>query len=326
MNKKELIRKTDKMVPICYDEMFKAVYREYPNITAYLISVLTGIPYTLLNGKIAFKNTNQKLSRVTDKKSDKDVIFIVDLEEPLKINLEMNNRKTFKQEIIERNLYFASNFFGMGLEESEDYTNIKTTIQYNFNLKYVDKINKEKVDEYVLRNKYGHILTEKLKIIHINIEELSKLWYSEARFNYPENYQILCGISALMMCTDKNKFESDIKDVPLDEKIRMDIERIVEEMNYDDQLPERYYDRDEEWDRIKRTCIKSEIKEGIEKGIQRRMKKEFRESIEKGKKEEKIEIARNLIKLNTISVEDISKTTGLSIEEIEKLKNIDSNI
>lgn len=56
------------------------------------------------------------------------------------------------------------------------------------------------------------------------------------------------------------------------------------------------------------------------------MKKEFWESIEKGKKEEKIEIARNLIKLNTISVEDISKTTGLSIEEIEKLKNIDSNI
>ena len=301
------------MVPICYDEMFKAVFgnREYPNITAYLISVLTGIPYTLLKGKIAFKNTNQKLSRVTDKKSDKDVIFIVDLEEPLKINLEMNNRKTFKQEIIERNLYFASNFFGMGLEESEDYTNIKTTIQYNFNLKYVDKINKEKVDEYVLRNKYGHILTEKLKIIHINIEELSKLWYSEARFNYPENYQILCGISALMMCTDKNKFESDIKDVPLDEKIRMDIERIVEEMNYDDHLPERYYDRDEEWDRIKRTCIKSEIKEGIQKGIEKGKKE--------GKKEEKIEIARNMLKKG-MDISIISELTNLDVDTISTLK------
>ena len=153
LNKKQLINNPNKMVPICYDEMFKAVFgnREYPNITAYLISVLTGIPYSLLKGKIAFKNTNQKLLRVTDKKADKDVIFIVGLEEPLKINLEMNNRQTFKQEIIERNIYFASNFFGMGLEESEDYTNIKTTIQYNFNLKYVDTINKEKIDEYVLR-------------------------------------------------------------------------------------------------------------------------------------------------------------------------------
>ena len=310
LNKKQLINNPNKMVPICYDEMFKAVFgnREYPNITAYLISVLTGIPYSLLKGKIAFKNTNQKLSRVTDKKADKDVIFIVDLEEPLKINLEMNNRKTFKQEIIERNIYFASNFFGMGLEESEDYTNIKTTIQYNFNLKYVDTINKEKIDEYVLRNKYGHILTEKLKIIHINIEELSKLWYSEARFNYPENYQILCGISALMMCTDKSKFESDIRSVPLDEKIRMDIERIVEEMNYDDQLPERYYDRDEEWDRIKRTCIKSEIKEASKKAL------------ELGANQEKVEIAKKMLKLGTISIDDISKATGLSKDEIKNLK------
>ncbi len=310
MNKKQLINNPNKMVPICYDEMFKAVFgnREYPNITAYLISVLTGIPYSLLKGKIAFKNTRQKLSQVTDKKADKDVIFIVDLEEPLKINLEMNNRKVFKQEIIERNIYFASNFFGMELEESEDYTNIKTTIQYNFNLKYVDTINKEKIDEYVLRNKYGHILTEKLKIIHINIEELSKLWYSEARFNYPENYQILCGISALMMCTDKSKFESDIRSVPLDEKIRMDIERIVEEMNYDDQLPERYYDRDEEWDRIKRTCIKSEIKEASKKAL------------ELGANQEKVEIAKKMLKLGTISIDDISKATGLSKDEIKSLK------
>ena len=71
-----------------------------------------------------------------------------------------------------------------------------------------------------------------------------------------------------MMCTDKSKFESDIRSVPLDEKIRMGIERIVEEMNYDDQLPERYYDRDEEWDRIKRTYIKSEIKEASKKALE----------------------------------------------------------
>ena len=72
MNKKQLINNPNKMVPICYDEMFKAVFgnREYPNITAYLISVLTGIPYSLLKGKIAFKNTNQKLSRVTEKKEE----------------------------------------------------------------------------------------------------------------------------------------------------------------------------------------------------------------------------------------------------------------
>ena len=90
-------------------------------------------------------------------------------------------------------------------------------------------------------------------------------------------------------------------------------------MNYDDQLPERYYDRDEEWDRIKRTCIKSEIKEGIEKGIQRRMKKEFRESIEKGKKEEKIEIARNMLKKG-MDISIISELTNLDVDTISTLE------
>ena len=36
--------------------------------------------------------------------------------------------------------------------------------------------------------------------------------------------------------------------------------------------------------------------------------------------ERNIEIAKNLLKLGTVSIEDISKATGLTIEEINKLK------
>ena len=84
----------------------------------------------------------------------------------------------------------------MGLKESENYDNVLQTIQYDFNRGYVEKTNKKEVD---LRNKYGNILTENVKIVHINIDELSKLWYSESRKQYSKNYQILCGISALMV-------------------------------------------------------------------------------------------------------------------------------
>lgn len=41
--------------------------------------------------------------------------------------------------------------------------------------------------------------------------------------------------------------------------------------------------------------------------------------IEQGKKEEKMEIAKNLLNTN-LSDEDIAKATGLSIEEIMQLK------
>lgn len=106
----------------------------------------------------------------------------------------------------------------MGLKESENYDNVLQTIQYDFNRGYVEKTNKKEVD---LKNKYWNILTENVKIVHINIDELSKLWYSESRKQYSKNYQILCGISALigMVCTKKSKLEEELKEIPLEEEI-----------------------------------------------------------------------------------------------------------
>ena len=44
-----------------------------------------------------------------------------------------------------------------------------------------------------------------------------------------------------------------------------------------------------------------------------------RDGIQQGIQQEKIEIAKNLLSLN-IKIDDIMKATGLTIEEIEKLK------
>jgi predicted transposase/invertase (TIGR01784 family) len=64
-------------------------------------------------------------------------------------------------------------------------------------------------------------------------------------------------------------------------------------------------------DRVREKGKKEGIEEGIKEGI--------KEGMERGKKEGKIEIARNLLTSN-ISTELISNATGLSIEQIKKLK------
>ena len=56
--------------------------------------------------------------------------------------------------------------------------------------------------------------------------------------------------------------------------------------------------------------IKQGIKQGIERGIER--------GIEQGISSEKEKIAKNLLSMN-MSIEDISKATGLSIDEIKNL-------
>ena len=59
--------------------------------------------------------------------------------------------------------------------------------------------------------------------------------------------------------------------------------------------------------------------ENIEKGIKKGLEKGLKKGKEEGKKEEKIDIAKNMLKLN-VDVNIISQSTGLSIEEIDKLK------
>mgnify|MGYP004660520019 CR=1 FL=1 len=304
MNEKEI-------KPLTKDKIFKMIFgnEEYPNITAYLVSILLNIPYQLVKGKIVFKNTRNNLKRATDKASDKDIVFIVDLEEPydaLKVNLEMNNTKYISSIIISRNIYYMSNFHSIGLKEGTNYNEIVQTIQYNFNRGYVDKTNKSLIDEYYLRNKYGNILTEDMKIVHLNIDELSKLWYSEDRNKYSKNYQILCGISALMVCTKKEKLEKELEQIPLEEEIKKEIERIVEEMNYDDAIPERIYDPIEEERRIR------------EGEIARAEKLAKREGWKQGSNDKSIEIAKSMLEKN-MDIELISELTNLSKDEISNL-------
>ena len=60
------------------------------------------------------------------------------------------------------------------------------------------------------------------------------------------------------------------------------------------------------------------LKEGLKKGLDKGLKEGLKEGLKKGEKNKSIEIAKNMLKLN-IDINTISKSTGLSIEEINLL-------
>jgi len=62
------------------------------------------------------------------------------------------------------------------------------------------------------------------------------------------------------------------------------------------------------------------IKQGLEQGIKQGIEQGIQQGIEQGKKQEKIEIVKKLLELNT-TIEDIIKVTNLTREEILKIKN-----
>ena len=112
-----------------------------------------------------------------------------------------------------------------------------------------------------------------------------------------EEYKIL----ATLTC-DKEELHEICKGDRVLERLESEVVR----MNEDDQIRENLL-AIENAKRVHNTLIKNAKEEGLAEGI------------EQGSKQEKIEIAKNMLAENT-NIEFISKVTGLTQDEIETLK------
>ena len=70
----------------------------------------------------------------------------------------------------------------------------------------------------------------------------------------------------------------------------------------------------------KEAVMLAEMREKAMMDEQSRLNGARKEGVKKGVKEGKIEVAKNFLKMG-MSIEQISMGTGLTIEEVEKLKN-----
>jgi len=277
--------------------------------------------------KIIFKSTSHYKKKVREKNSEKDIVFLVDLSEPLKLNLEMNRSDTLGQPIIDRNTYYLSNLFGSGLKRSNEYKDLKMTIQYNFNLDYVDKLEEPLIDEYVYQNSRGNVLTEKVKIVHINIKQMANMWYNGEYKKFETVSPILFGLSALMLESEKNKFEKLAREIKMDSQIKEQLERIVMDMNVDDELFTKCYDLEEEREKMYEAMLEWEVEQKVKQKVEQAVSEAVTKAVTKNTKEldEKYQENQKLLILNMyqqgISIEKIAVIMNLNLEEVKKTIN-----
>lgn len=96
-----------------------------------------------------------------------------------------------------------------------------------------------------------------------------------------------------------------ITDDPDDLKVIEELERL----SMDDYFRYMYNEKE-----VNERLMNSRYQEGMNDGISQGIS----QGIEQGEKNKQIEIARNLLKLGTIGIEEVSKATGLTIEELNK--------
>ena len=219
--------------------------------------------------------------------------IVTELDGKEKCNIEM--QLIDKNNIIERMLYYWSKMYTRQIKAGEDYDKLEKTIVIliaDFNIKGLEEVEYHSTWKIIETNSVKKlILTDKFEL---DIIELSKI-----------------------------KGRENEKDQLLDWLIFLEnpeSERVARKMEENENLKEAV----EKLDRISEDEKMQRIIELREKAIRDEhaiYDKGLDDGIEKGAKEEKIKIVKSMLKEN-MDIEIIIKITGLTKEEIEKLKEM----
>ena len=289
------------LIPLYFDEAFKIMFGnpEHLEVLTVLLSRILKVEYRDIEGRIELSPPSLPNRTIGKKKSTRDVVVTIKSNEQYKLILEVNVKERFYQSIVDRNLCYVSQIAGGGLQEGKNYEDMKITFLINLNTFYVDPEHEKAIDMYHFRNEEGYILSEKIKVLNINLVKCHELWYNKSykgQFEpYEEDLVLLC---AAMMMDQKEEYEKCLKEVRMRPEIKEMMERVSIEMTKDEEMWGRWYNKEEEEKLIRESIIQEERKDAT--------------------KEEQIKIAREMLS-NDLDINLISRCTKLSIEVIENL-------
>lgn len=287
---------SDNIIPLVYDREFKSFASIYSKeLVDFIISLcklnIECNNYNLINNEITTFYEDDKLM-VTD--------LIYQLNDKIFLNIELNTSKS--KYLMYKNLLYIYKILLSNQNKGKKYKDV-TVIQVNFDLYSFKDMNKVK---NVIKVMNKDNLKEYLNTFTIFHLELDKAWNNE--YNVSEE-----GIRFLRMLSSRSKILN--KYLARDNLFLKKVAKFMEEYsNSSDNL--LYYNQKELDDYIKESELEDSYNSGLSKGKSLGLS----EGKNLGKQENSIEIAMKMLE-DGMSLGTISKYSGLSKEEILKLKN-----
>ena len=281
-----MIEETKRFIPLKFDLMFKKVFANEEDlipIRKLLKEVLGIVPKSV-------KILNSELIGRPYKDKKVEVDLIVELDDGTKVNIEINTYEN--KSIINRNVYYICRNISKDLSKSNEYDEINRHIQINLDYSVMHK---SPIMKYRLYDKEAEEeLTDMMEIIKIYIPYFKERCYNEDVDELDSQTKFL-GLLGVESSEEAKKLCNGDEDM----------EEIYDKMKkYNDEMDVMgAYD----WEFHQKELKRQEIKDATEAAL--------KEGIE----QEKISTAKNLLKKN-IDINIISEVTGMTIEEINKLK------
>ncbi|WP_195932471.1 Rpn family recombination-promoting nuclease/putative transposase [Turicibacter sanguinis] len=279
------------LFPPKMDFVFKRIFgnENHPNV---LISFLNAVlnPIDPIKS-VSLKDTIIEKSHLEDKYSRLDVKAMTNKGEHINIEIQLKD----EYNMIKRSLYYWSKLYEGQLENGENYQKLSRTICINlldFNLLNHDKFH----SVYRLKDcETNEELTDVMELHFIELKKMKDVQRVEEVKTKLEAWLYFINQPDSELVQELEKVEVEIKEAKA-ELIRLSGDR---------KERERYEKRRES--RLNEISASSYAEE---KGI--------KQGIEQGAKQDKIEIAKNL--LDILDDETISLTIGLSIEDVKTLR------
>ena len=269
------------------DRAFKEVFLN-PNNSDLLKAILEFILKIKID-KLEIKKTELLSGNVNIK--DKRVDAIVHTGNK-KIEIEINSQN--KDYLHTRSTAYICNIYQSNASVGDTYNEDTDIIQVN--LTWGLGKNNEEMKIYKIMNEKGELYVKNFIIYEINMDYYDKIWYSKNEDEIKKNQYMI------MLDLDKKELENMPKDDIVDKYITN-----VTIVNDNPEF-QKYMSEEEDKKKIQNSLLSEARENGINDGIS------------KGVSQEKVSIAKNMLNKN-MSIEDISDITGLSVEEINKLKN-----
>ena len=212
-----------------------------------------------------------------------------------KIEIEINSQN--KDYLHTRSTAYICNIYQSNASVGDTYNENTDIIQVN--LTWGLGRNNDEMKIYKIMNEKGELYVKNFIIYEINMDYYDKIWYSKNEEEIKKNQYMI------MLDLDKKELENMPKDKIVDKYITN-----VTIVNDDPEF-QKYMSEEEDKKKIQNSLLSEAKEEGISQGISQGYTSGINDGIKK--------TAKNLLSMN-MPIEDISKATGLSIEEINKLK------
>ena len=338
MIKIDIITENKKYYTCRYDRAFKEVFLKEKN--KYMLKDLLELILDIKINEITLNPNERNTGNLEIRRKTYDALLTTDIG---KIQIEVNaNNENY---VRPRNTAYICDLYSHSTLVGKQYN--EETMFIQINLSYGLSKNAKPIRRYKIRDEEGKEFVKNLEIIEVNMEYFVNLWYN----NEKEKNKKLIDKNKLIIMLGLEK--DDLKKLSNE---YMEVNKFMDELNKINEDPEfrvyMTYEEDQEkifnsrmaeadrkgMERGMKRGLEKGMKEGLEKGMKEGLEKGIERGIEQGTKEglekgiekgmekglkegsnnKAREIAKNLLNIN-LSKEDISKTTGLSIEEIEKL-------